>query len=151
MATRRPVRKGSPPISGPPQKVGPTRQADEGGRGEAVRGDEERLLVEAAQADPAKVEGMYELDFERVYAFVASRVRDRATAEDVTSEVFHKALANLPSYEWRGVPFVAWLLQIASNAVVDQAKRAAREVPAPDERAGLAVCPNPRGSQLRAS
>ncbi len=149
-ATRRPVRKGSPPISGPPQKVGPTRQADEGVRGEAVRGDEERLLVEAAQGDPAKFEALYELHFERVYAFVASRVRDRATAEDVTSEVFHKALANLPSYEWRGVPFVAWLLQIASNAVVDQAKRAAREFPAPDDLAELAVDPNRQASELRA-
>ena len=89
---------------------------------------EERPLVEAAQRDPAKFGVLYELHFERVYAFVASRVRDRGTAEDVTSDVFHKALANLGSYEWRGVPFAAWLLRIASNAVIDHAKRAAREI-----------------------
>jgi RNA polymerase sigma-70 factor (ECF subfamily) len=89
--------------------------------------------VEAAQRDPAEFEALYELHFERVYAFVASRVRDRATAEDVTSEVFHKGLANLPSYEWRGVPFAAWLLRIAANAIIDCAKRAAREFPAPDD------------------
>jgi RNA polymerase sigma-70 factor (ECF subfamily) len=88
---------------------------------------EERPLVEAAQRDPAKFGALYELHFERVYAFVACRVRDRATAEDVTSEVFHKVLANLRSYEWRGVPFAAWLLRIAANAVIDHAKRAARE------------------------
>jgi RNA polymerase sigma-70 factor (ECF subfamily) len=89
---------------------------------------QERPLVEAAQRDPAKFGALYELHFERVYAFVACRVRDRATAEDVTSEVFHKALANLGNYEWRGIPFAAWLLRIAANAVIDHAKRAAREI-----------------------
>src|ERR1700731_2499139 len=73
---------------------------------------DERLLVEAAQADPSKFDVLYELHFDRIYFFIVSRVRDRATAEDLTSEVFHKALANLPSYEWRGVPFSAWLFRI---------------------------------------
>lgn len=100
---------------------------------EAPQRADERLLVEAAQGDPAKFDALYEMNFERVYAFVASRVRDRATAEDLTSEVFHKALAHLPSYEWRGVPFAAWLLRIAANAVIDQAKRASREIPAVDD------------------
>src|SRR6266568_5026899 len=73
----------------------------------ALPSADERLLVEAAQGDPAKFEALYELHFERVYGFVAGRLHDRATAEDVTSEVFHKALANLPNYEARGarVPF----------------------------------------------
>jgi RNA polymerase sigma-70 factor, ECF subfamily len=84
-------------------------------------------LVKAAQSDPAKFDALYELHFERVYAFVASRVRNRTIAEDVTSEVFHKALASLPNYEWRGVPFASWLLRIAANAIIDHAKRAARE------------------------
>jgi len=48
---------------------------------------------------------------------------------DVTAEVFHRALAGLRSYEWRGVPFAAWLLRIAANAIVDRAKRARREAP----------------------
>jgi RNA polymerase sigma-70 factor (ECF subfamily) len=107
--------------------------AAEGVPGQAAGSADERVLVEAAQRDPAEFEALYELHFERVYAFVASRVRDRATAEDVTSEVFHKGLANLPSYEWRGVPFAAWLLRIAANAIIDCAKRAAREFPAPDD------------------
>jgi RNA polymerase sigma-70 factor (ECF subfamily) len=111
---------------------------------------DERLLVEAAQRDPAKFDQLYELHFERVYAFVASRMQDRTTAEDVTSEVFHKALANLPKYEWRGVPFVAWLLRIAANAIVDQAKRAAREFPAPDDPPDPAADLDLQGSELRA-
>src|SRR5579862_3463845 len=68
-------------------------------------GAEERELVQAAQADPAKFGDLYDLHFETVYGFIARRVRDRATAEDLTSDVFHKALANLRHYEWRGAPF----------------------------------------------
>jgi len=90
---------------------------------------EERLLIEAAKSDPAKFGDLYEIHFERVYAFVARRVGNRDTAEDLTSDVFHKALASLRNYESRGVPFAAWLLKIAANAVADQYKRAAREAP----------------------
>jgi len=108
------------------------------------------VLVEAAQKDPAEFEALYELHFERVYAFVASRVRDRATAEDVTSEVFHKGLANLPSYEWRGVPFAAWLLRIAANAIVDCAKSEAREFPAPDDLPEQALPLDLQASEMRA-
>jgi len=94
----------------------------------AIREDaEERQLVEAAQADPAKFGKLYDAHFERIYGFIVRRVRERDKAEDLTSEVFHKALANLKSYEWRGTPFVAWLFRIAANAVSDQMKRAARE------------------------
>src|SRR5437588_10325115 len=88
---------------------------------------EERLLVEAAQKDPARFVDLYEVHFERVYAFIARRVRDRGTAEDLTSEVFHKALANIATYEWRGAPFGAWLIRIAANAVADESKRSSRE------------------------
>jgi len=93
----------------------------------APQGADERLLVQAAQSDPAKFDALYELHFERVYYFLARRVHDRATAEDLTSEVFHKALANLATYQWRGAPFAAWLFRIASNALADQYKRASRE------------------------
>jgi len=138
MPRRRPARKRTRPRSGPTQKANPARQ------------DAEGVLVEAAQRDPAEFEALYELYFERVYAFVASRVRDRASAEDVTSEVFHKALSNLASYEWRGVPFAAWLLRIAANAVVDQVKRAAREFPAPDDPPEPANDPDVQASEMRA-
>jgi RNA polymerase sigma-70 factor (ECF subfamily) len=94
----------------------------------------ERLLVEAAQKDPAKFAELYDIHFARVYAFVARRVRDRDNAEDLTSEVFHKALANLRTFEWRGAPFSAWLVRIAANLVIDQGKRAAREMSSGEER-----------------
>ncbi len=90
-------------------------------------GDDERVLIEAAQADPRHFAELYERHFERVYAFVVRRARDRAEAEDLTAEVFHRALAQLGRFEWRGAPFVAWLLQIARNAVADRWQRVARE------------------------
>jgi len=111
---------------------------------------EERLLVAAAQSDPAKFDALYELHFERVYGFVASRTHDRGTAEDVTSEVFHKALANLPRYEWRGISFAAWLLRIAANAIVDQAKRATREFISTNDPAEIRGDPVLQASELRA-
>jgi RNA polymerase sigma-70 factor (ECF subfamily) len=89
---------------------------------------DERLQVEAAQQDPAKFGELYERYFERVYAFIASRVRDRAAAEDVTAEVFHKALAALPAFQFRGTPFATWLLRIAANALTDRYRRGAHEM-----------------------
>jgi len=87
----------------------------------------ERLLIEAAQKDPSRFAELYENHFERVYAFIARRVGDRTEAEDLTSEVFHQAFANIARFEWRGAPFAAWLFRIARNAIIDRAKRAARE------------------------
>jgi RNA polymerase sigma-70 factor, ECF subfamily len=88
---------------------------------------EERRLVEAAQRDPARFADLYENYFELVYAYVARRVRSRHEAEDLTAEVFHKALRSLPRFKWTGAPFAAWLFRIASNMIADRAKRAARE------------------------
>lgn len=101
----------------------------------------ERLLIEAAQQDPSRFAELYEDNFERVYAYVARRVGSRDAAQDVTAEVFHSALANLGSYQWRGVPFAAWLLRIAANAISDRWHRAAREQgkPAPEESAHAGV------------
>ena len=93
---------------------------------------EGRLLVEAAQKDPARFAELYEINFERVYAFVARRVGNRDAAEDLTSEVFHKALANLRRFEWRGAPFAAWLFRIATNAIADRAQRAGKELAVDD-------------------
>lgn len=93
---------------------------------------DERQCIEAAQRDPRRFAVLYEQNVDRVYAYVARRVRDRAEAEDVTADVFHRALANIARFEWRGVPFAAWLLTIAAHAIADRAVRAARPVPAPD-------------------
>lgn len=89
---------------------------------------DERLLIEAAQKDPACFAELYEVNFERVYAYVVRRVGNRTETEDLTSEVFHQALANLKRFEWRGIPFAAWLFRIAANLISDRWQRSGREV-----------------------
>src|SRR5438093_7736456 len=87
----------------------------------------ERELVEASQRQPRRFAQLYERYFDRVYAFALTRTRERTAAEDVTAETFRQAFENLSRFEWRGVPFSAWLFRIATNAAADHAKRGARE------------------------
>jgi RNA polymerase sigma-70 factor, ECF subfamily len=87
---------------------------------------DERALIEAAQHDPDRFAELYESNFERVYAFFTRRVAGREEAQDLTSEVFHQALASLGSFEWRGVPFVAWLMGIAGNVLAAHWQRSSR-------------------------
>lgn len=112
----------------------------------------ERLLIEAAQRDPRRFAELYEANFERVYAFVARRVRERADAEDLTAEVFHQALANLNKFEWRGVPFSTWLYRIASNAIADRWQRSQRErgSPAAEDPPDLRLSAGPEEVEKRA-
>src|SRR5437588_8852380 len=91
-----------------------------------VREAEERRLVEAAQKDRARFVDLYEAYFEAVYAYIARRTRDRAMTEDLTSEVFKRAIQNLPRFKWSGAPFASWLFRISSNLIVDRAKKEAK-------------------------
>ncbi|HEX3145317.1 MAG TPA: sigma-70 family RNA polymerase sigma factor [Pyrinomonadaceae bacterium] len=88
---------------------------------------DERRLIEAAQQERARFADVYERYFELVYGYIARRIRDRALTEDLTSEVFRKALTNIDRFKFTGAPFGAWLLRIASNLMADRAKRNARE------------------------
>jgi RNA polymerase sigma-70 factor, ECF subfamily len=95
----------------------------------------ERSLIAAARSDPSRFAELYENHFERVYAYVLRRVASRQEAEDVTSDVFHQALANIAKFEWRGAPFSAWLLRIAANATADKWRKRAREQGNPGKEA----------------
>ena len=113
---------------------------------------DERLLIEAAQKDPARFAELYDANFERVYAFVARRVQNRPDAEDLTAEVFHQALARIAQFEWRGVPFAAWLYRIAANAIADRWQRAGREKGSPvaDDPPDVSGRANPEEVERRA-
>lgn len=89
---------------------------------------DERLLIEAAQSDPTRFGELYEENFARVYAFIARRVRNRQEAQDLTSHVFARALANIGKFEWQGKPFAAWLYRMASNAIADHYHAKSREL-----------------------
>lgn len=101
--------------------------------------EDDRLLVEAAQADAARFVDIYERYVDRIYAFVSRRTENRAAAEDITSHVFEQALSTIGRFEWRGVPVAAWLFKIASNALADHWRERARDAQyeppdAPDSR-----------------
>ncbi|MGB8802465.1 MAG: sigma-70 family RNA polymerase sigma factor [Candidatus Acidiferrales bacterium] len=116
----------------------------------AVQEASERRLIEAAQRDPSRFAALYEIHFERVYAYVSRRLANREAAEDVTSEVFHHALANLPRFEWRGAPFGAWLMRIASNSIADRWRRSSREQTDALADSTASAEPSPEEVEIRA-
>jgi len=83
----------------------------------ALEREDDRLLILAAQDDHSQFAGLYEQNFDRVYAFIARRVSCREEAQDLTAEVFQQALASLESFQWQGAPFIAWLYGIASHVL----------------------------------
>lgn len=79
--------------------------------------DQELKIIKAAQKDPAKFSTLYERYYAPIRGFILRRVSDEDVASDITSQVFLKALHNLPRYKFKGVPFAAFLYRIASNEV----------------------------------
>lgn len=93
---------------------------------------DEAELVAAAQRDPAQFGPLYERYVDQIYRFAYRRTGNHADAEDVTAQAFQQALAALPSYEWRGLPFGAWLFRIASNVINRRGRTSSREVSVED-------------------
>ena len=94
----------------------------------ALKNDaDERLLIEAAKRDPACFGELYQRNVYQVYAYVSRRVGTREEAEDITADVFHHALENVRTFEWRGAPFAAWLIRIAAHRIIDRWRSTARE------------------------
>ena len=89
---------------------------------------DERALVERAQQyDPAAFGVIYERYYQEIYNYVYYRVGDGLLAEDLTAEVFLKALEAIGAFQFRGVPFSAWLYRIAGNLVIDHFRRQPRQ------------------------
>ncbi|MDT0323551.1 ECF subfamily RNA polymerase sigma factor, BldN family [Streptomyces millisiae] len=80
-------------------------------------------LVERAQAGEAEAFGcLYDHYSDTVYRYIYYRVGGRATAEDLTSETFLRALRRIGTFTWQGRDFGAWLVTIARNLVADHFK-----------------------------
>lgn len=73
--------------------------------------------IQAAQQNPARFRPLYERYYEPIFRFVFRRTADRDLSADLCSQVFLKALQRLGGYQFRGVPFSAWLFRIASNEI----------------------------------
>jgi len=80
---------------------------------------EDQKVKAAARGDEQAFADLYDTYLDNIYRFVYLRVEDQQTAEDITSNVFLRAWEKLGDYQFRGVPFRAWLFRIARNAVID--------------------------------
>jgi len=93
---------------------------------------DEGALVAAAKRDPRDFGPLYELYVDRIYRFAYRRVGTHHEAEDITAQTFQQALQALPAYEWRGLPFGAWLFRIAGNIINRRGRTSGREVAVED-------------------
>jgi RNA polymerase sigma-70 factor (ECF subfamily) len=93
---------------------------------------DEGALVAAAKRDPREFGPLYELYVDRIYRFAYRRVGTHHEAEDITAQTFQQALQALPAYEWRGLPFGAWLFRIAGNIINRRGRTSGREVAVED-------------------
>lgn len=85
---------------------------------------DEQALVAAAKSNPQAFGAIYDLYFDRIYAYAYHHTGQHADAEDVTAQAFKQAFENLGRFEWRGVPFGAWLYRITSNIITGQLRKA---------------------------
>src|SRR5438105_3700139 len=83
---------------------------------------EEAELVRLAGRDPDAFARLYDRFVQKVYRYAYRRVRSHADAEDITAQVFRRALEGIAGYDERGAPFGAWLFRIARNLLVDRAR-----------------------------
>lgn len=89
---------------------------------------EEAAQIALAKRDPRAFAPLYSRYFDTVYRYILRRVSgDRERAADATSQTFLKALAALSTY--KSGSFIGWLITIARNVVIDQARRAKPEQP----------------------
>ena len=95
------------------------------------REKEHELIRRAQEGDKQAIGELYRANVDVIYRYVWARVRDDSLAEDLTAQVFLKALEGLPTYQPSGKPFVAWLYRIAYARIVDHWRKLERrpEVP----------------------
>jgi RNA polymerase sigma-70 factor (ECF subfamily) len=107
-----------PPRSGVAETAStppPAEEPDSGG--------EVWTLVRAAQNGDADAFGqLYDRYVDLVFRYAYHRLADRATAEDITSETFVRALRRLDSLTYQGRDVGAWLVTITRNLVLDHLK-----------------------------
>jgi RNA polymerase sigma-70 factor (ECF subfamily) len=78
----------------------------------------EQMLADAKKGDTAAITALYRHFVSGVFGYIAARVPDRSTAEDLTSEVFLKMIEGIESvHATEDTGMVAWLLQVARSTV----------------------------------
>lgn len=84
---------------------------------------EAELVSRAKARSPQAWTEIYTTHYPAIFRYVKGRVFDQATAEDLASEVFLRALKAISSYQYRGRPLLAWLYRIASNTVASHQRQ----------------------------
>ena len=89
---------------------------------------EEKELVERARRDPDAFGKLYDQYYSQIFGYALKRVANVEIAEDITSEVFFKALKNLGKFRWRKISFSFWLYRIATNQITDYFRKNKRRM-----------------------
>lgn len=97
------------------------------------RVEEKKLLKQAQRGDADAFSALYQAHVQTVFRYIYHRVNNVHLAEDLTGDVFTRALTGLATYQDLGKPFVAWLYSIAYARVVDYYRRAGRQSDEGDE------------------
>lgn len=79
----------------------------------------EQALVVRATAEPEAFAAIYDHYFPRVYNYVRYRVQNPETADDITAQVFERALTGIDRYRPKRGPLAAWIFGIAHHVVSD--------------------------------
>ncbi len=87
---------------------------------------EEEHILRQSQADPEAFRPVYEKYYKKLFLFILHRTGERETTADLTQQVFMKALTSLRKFEFRGLPFSAWLYRIAINECNDYFRKTKR-------------------------
>ncbi|MBI2323777.1 MAG: sigma-70 family RNA polymerase sigma factor [Chloroflexi bacterium] len=94
-----------------------------GSEGTVAWGPVPDVIERARAGDRAAFAELYDQHVDSVYRYLLYRLREPSDAEDLCSEVFTRAFANIHRYRWQGKSFLAWLYTIARNAVTDRRRR----------------------------
>lgn len=96
------------------------------------------VLIQKAQQGLTEAFGeLYERYSATIFRFVCLRIGSREDAEDLTEEIFLRAWHNLPKYDERGIPFAAYLFQVARNALIDHYRKNKNPLSSIDEDINL--------------
>ncbi len=82
--------------------------------------DEDSSYVAKVQLGNTEAFGvLYDRYLDKIYRFIYYKTFSKEVAEDLTSDVFHKALTKIGSFDSEKGNFSAWLYRIARNSVID--------------------------------
>jgi RNA polymerase sigma-70 factor (ECF subfamily) len=85
--------------------------------------EQEKELVFKAKTDTDAFGLLYDEYYKKIFGYVLHRTANVEVTKDIVSEVFLKALQNIGHFEWRDIPFSAWLYRIAEHEISNGYKR----------------------------